>query len=175
MHALLYLLPAGARSRGTGRWPRLTLLTRECLLPLRRSLLGARLARWVHANHIPIISSLHRHVVCRSLMFRLVDRARLALSAHNLPVPRRMLGKVWELVVRDALLRKRRTVLVNDVLHPTPVVPGLEPGMLGVRVDPGDLSAQWPNMDDVLRRDLVTSPMDGVNHVLTWVRRRGMG
>jgi len=171
MHALVYLLPARARSRGTGRWPRLALLLRECRLPLGRSLLGTRLARWVHANHIAIISSLHRHVVCRSLMFRLVDRTRLALSAHNLPVPRRLFGKVWELVVRDAVLRKRRSVLVNDVLHPTPVVPSLEPGVLGVGVDSGDLSAQWPNMDDVLRRDLVTSPVDGVNHVLTRVRR----
>jgi hypothetical protein len=80
-----------------------------------------------------------------------------------------------ELVMRDAFVRKRRTVLVNDVLHPTPVVPGLEPGVLGVRVNSGNLSAQLPNMDDVLLRDLVAGPADGVNHVLTGMRRRSMG
>jgi hypothetical protein len=81
----------------------------------------------------------------------------------------RLLGKVRELIVRNALLSERRPMLVDDVLHPTPVIPGLEPGML--RVNSGDWSAQLPDMDDVLGRNLGTRRVDGVNQVLVRVGR----
>jgi hypothetical protein len=108
-------------------------------------------------------------------MLRFVDSARPALSSHNLAVPRCLFGKVRDLIVRDPLLRKSRAVLANDVLHPTSLVTVLEPGMLSGRVNSGNLSAQWPDANDVFGGDLASRCVHSVNHVLAGMgtRRRG--